>query len=279
MRILTTLTAVALVVMVTGCVSGAGDGRPRETPPTTPPNSAPITVAYGPANSQFGELYVPHRTGREGTSAVVVLIHGGFWSAAYGLDLMSPLAVDLVARGYAVWNIEYRRVGEEGGGYPGTLDDVGVAIDKLAMLADRYSLDLSRVALVGHSAGGHLALWAAGRSVQVVTASVAVGLGPVVDLAGAASAGLGGGAVVALLGGTPAEQPRRYRAATPMADVATPLVVVRGSADSIVPARFALPADGSGNVQVIDIDGDNHFDLIDPTSASWAAVIGVLPSP
>ena len=210
---------------------------------------------------------------------MVVLIHGGFWSAAYGLDLMRPLAVDLVARGYAVWNVEYRRVGEVGGGYPATLDDVGLAIDELATLADRYSLDLSRVALVGHSAGGHLALWAAGRPVQVVAASVAVGLGPVVDLAGGARAGLGGGAIVALLGGTPDEQPARYQAATPTPDVKTPLVVVRGSADSIVPARFALPAEGSGNIKVIDIDGDGHFDLLDPTSASWAAVIGVLPPP
>lgn len=277
--ILTPVTVVALVVMVTGCASGTGGGRPGQTSPTTPHSSAPITVAYGPASSQFGELYVPQRTGREGTSAVVVLIHGGFWSAAYGLDLMRPLAVDLVARGYAVWNIEYRRVGEEGGGYPGTLDDVGLAIDELATLADRYSLDLSRAALVGHSAGGHLALWAAGRSVQVVAASVAVGLGPVVDLAAGARAGLGGGAIVALLGGTPDEQPARYQAATPTADVTTPLVVVRGSADSIVPARFALPPEGSSNIKVIDIDGDNHFDLIDPTSASWAAVIGVLPHP
>ena len=274
MRILIPLTVGALGVMVTGCASGAaGGGRPGDSPPTTPPTSAPITIAYGPAGPQFGELYLPQKTGRV---AVVVLIHGGFWSAAYGLDLMRPLAVDLVARGYAVWNIEYRRVGEDGGGYPDTLDDVALAIDELAMQADRHSLDLSRVALVGHSAGGHLALWAAGRS--VVAASVAIGLGPVLDLAGGARAGLGGGAIVALLGGTPDEQPERYRAATPTA-AETPLVVVRGSADSIVPARFALPAEESGNIEVIDIDGDDHFDLIDPTSASWAAVIGALPPP
>ena len=273
------LTIVALGVMVTGCASGAGDGRSGESTPVTAGHSTPITVAYGPAASQFGELYLPQRSGSEAKSAVVVLIHGGFWSATYGLDLMRPLAVDLVTRGYAVWNVEYRRVGEEGGGYPATLDDVGLAIDDLATLADRYSLDLTRVALVGHSAGGHLALWAAGRSVQVVTASVAVGLGPVLDLEGGARAGLGGGAIVALLGGTPDEQPARFRAATPTADGKTPLVVVRGSADSIVPARFTLPAKGSGNIKVIDIEGEDHFDLIDPTSASWAAVIGVLPSP
>lgn len=279
MRIWTSLTGVVLGVMVTGCGVGAGDGTPAESSPVTAPQSAPVTVAYGPAGSQFGELYLPQGTGSDASPAVAVLIHGGFWSATYGLDLMRPLAFDLVARGYAVWNIEYRRVGEEGGGYPGTLDDVGEAIDELATLADRYSLDLSRVALVGHSAGGHLALWATGRSVQVVAASVAVGLGPVIDLAGGAQAGLGGGAIVALLGGTPDMQPKRYLAATPTADVETPLVVVRGSADSVVPARFTVPAEGSGNIEVIDIEGDDHFDLIDPTSSSWAAVIGVLPSP
>lgn len=275
MRILIPLTVGALGVMVTGCTSEAGGGRTGDSPPTTPPSSAPITIAYGPSGSQFGELHLPQKAG---PVAVVVLIHGGFWSAAFGLDLMRPLAVDLVARGYAVWNIEYRRVGEDGGGYPGTLDDVALAIDELALLADRHSLDLSRVALVGHSAGGHLALWAAGRSVQAVAASVAIGLGSVLDLAGGARSSLGGGAVVALLGGTPDEQPERYRAATPTAAIDTPLVVVRGSADSIVPARFALPAEGPGGIEVIDIDGDDHFDLIDPTSASWAAVIGALPS-
>ena len=278
MRILIPLTVVALGVAVTGCTSGTEGDQPSASSPTTPLTMAPTTLAYGAGDSQFGELYTPPSTGTEGGVAVVVLIHGGFWSAAYGLDLMRPLAIDLIARGYAVWNIEYRRIGENGGGYPGTLDDVGLAIDALAMLADRHSLDLSRVALVGHSAGGHLALWAAGRSMQVVPASVAIGLGPVIDLAAGARAGLGGGAVVALLGGTPAEQPGRYRAATPTADVETPLVVVRGSADSIVPGRFALPAEGAGSIEVIDIDGDDHFDLIDPASRSWAAVIGALPS-
>lgn len=279
MRIVLALTGVVLGVMASGCAMGTADPKPVESPPVSALPSAPIPVAYGAAESQFGELYLPSGSGLSATTPVVVLIHGGFWSDAYGLDLMRPLALDLVARSYAVWNVEYQRVGEDGGGYPGTLDDVGLAIDELATLANRYSLDLSRVALVGHSAGGHLAMWAAGRSKQVVEASVAVGLGPVFDLAGGAREGLGSGAIVALLDGTPDEQPERYRAATPTADVATHLVVVRGSADSVVPARFTLPAAGAGNIELIDIEGDEHFDLIDPTSKSWAAVIDVLPSP
>lgn len=233
-----------------------------------------MIVTYGPAPSQFGELSLP--AGTDSAVPVVVLIHGGFWSADYGLDLMRPLALDLVSRGYAVWNIEYRRLGEIGGGYPGTLDDVGVAIDQLAVLAADRPLDLGRVALVGHSAGGQLALWAADRTNPVVSASLAIGLGPVVDLAGGARAGLGGGAIAALLGGTPDGQPDRYLAATPTTATGTKLVVVRGSADSIVPAQFTLPVEGSNHIKVIDVDGDDHFDLIDPASASWSAVISIL---
>lgn len=277
MRLLNPLVMVAVGVVAVGCGSAGVSAPSSDASPLPTAGSGPTGIAYGTADSQFGELSVP--TGAQSAVPVVVLIHGGFWSEAYGLDVMRPLAVDLVSRGYAVWNIEYRRVGEVGGGYPGTLDDVGVAIDELAELADEHSLDLERVALVGHSAGGHLALWAAGRSNQVVAASVAVGLGPVVDLAAGARAGLGGGAVVALLGGTPDEQPDRYRRATPVSTTDTPIVVVRGSADSVVPAAFTLPAEGNGNIEVIDIAGDDHFDLIDPASASWAATIDQLPSP
>jgi acetyl esterase/lipase len=274
---LISFTVVVCGVFATGCGSAAVPAGSSEQSPSSPSGSAPITVAYGPNGSQFGELFLPASIGS--AVPVVVLIHGGFWSAVFGLELMRPIAVDLASHGYAVWNIEYRRVGEDGGGYPGTLDDVGIAIDELAVFADDHDLDLSRVALVGHSAGGQLALWAAGRPNQAVTASVAVGLGPVADLAGGAHAGLGGGAVIALLGGTPDEQPERYRVATPRTTAETPFVVVRGSADSIVPAQFTLPADGTGEIEVIDIVGDDHFDLIDPTSASWAAVISSLPSP
>jgi acetyl esterase/lipase len=276
---------VTVGVLVIGCGSAtqpARSGEPMSGESASASSTAasvgsePMTVAYGPADSQYGELSMPAGTGT--ALPVVVLIHGGFWSAAYGLDLMRPLARDLVARGYAVWNIEYRRVGESGGGYPGTLDDVGAAIDDLATFADHYSLDLSRVALVGHSAGGHLALWAAGRTNAVVNAVVAIGQGPVVDLAGGARAGLGGGAIVSLMGGSPDEQPDRYEIATPATPAETHIVVVRGGADSIVPAEFTLPASRAGAIEVIDIEGDDHFDLIEPTSASWAAVIGVLPS-
>lgn len=118
-------------------------------------------LAYGTDAPQFGELWMPH--GR-GTFPVVLLVHGGCWSSHFpGLELVRPLAEALVARALAVWNIEYRRLGDPGGGYPGTFRDVAAAADMLRSLADRYPLDLARTVAVGHSAGGHLALWLAGR--------------------------------------------------------------------------------------------------------------------
>ena len=117
-------------------------------------------LAYGPGAFQFGDLRLPAGPGPHPT---VVLIHGGYWRARYGLKLMTGLAKDLAARGYAAWNIEYQRVGNPGGGWPGTFLDVAQATDYLREIAPTYALDLKRVVPIGHSAGGHLALWLAGR--------------------------------------------------------------------------------------------------------------------
>lgn len=237
--------------------------------------------SYGDEPSQFGRLRLPLDTNTP--VPVVVLIHGGFWRAEYGLDLMEPLADDLVNRGYATWNIEYRRVGEEGGGYPGTLNDVAAAIDELRVLAVTYPLDLTRVVLIGHSAGGQLAMWAAGREAlaagqpgaePLVEPTLAIGLGPVVDLGAADEDGLGDDAVAQLLGGHVDEFPDRYAIATPTATGGATLVVVRGTEDVIVPAEFTEAPSIEG-AELIDTPGD-HFALIDPTSAAWAAVIAVL---
>ncbi len=119
-----------------------------------------IRLAYGPGAFQFGDLRLPTGPGPHPT---VVLIHGGYWRSRYGLKLMTGLAKDLAARGYAAWNIEYRRVGNSGGGWPGTFLDVARAADYLREIAPHYALDLRRVVPIGHSAGGHLALWLAGR--------------------------------------------------------------------------------------------------------------------
>lgn len=239
----------------------------------------PRLITYGDDPSQVASLYRPP----DATSPfpVVVLIHGGFWRAQYGRDLMEPLARDLLARGYAVLNIEYRRVGI-GGGYPETLLDVAAAIDALA--TESAELDLDDVVIIGHSAGGHLALWAASRGAlaagnpgadPLVVPRLAIGLGPVFDLAAADAAELGSFAVTDFMGGSAAQLADEYVIATPTAAAGVPLAVVRGERDDIVPAQFAVPTP-IGDVTVVDIADEDHFDLIDPTSESWAAVIELL---
>ena len=239
----------------------------------------PRRVTYGDDPSQFVDLYVPAVT--TSPLQVVVLIHGGFWRAQYALDLMVPLAEDLIARGYAVLNIEYRRVGI-GGGYPQTLLDVAAAIDLLA--AQSVALDLENVVIIGHSAGGHLSLWAGSRGAlpagapgadPLVVPRLAIGLGPVFDLVASDAAHVGAGAVTDFMGGSAGAFPAEYAIATPTAAAGVPLVVVRGALDDIVPAQFAVPTP-IGDVKVVDVADEDHFDLIDPTSNSWAAVIELL---
>jgi acetyl esterase/lipase len=224
--------------------------------------------AYGSETAQFGTLY--RRPGQR-TYRVVVLIHGGFWKQGYGLDLMTPLAEDLAERGFAVWNIEYRRVGQPGGGWRGTLDDVAMAVRFVPSLAKAAGFDVTDVSVVGHSAGGHLALWVGGLSDFAVPIKIAVGQGPVADLDAAARADLGGGAVQSLLGGTPDQVPERYRFAQPVRSTgATRQVAVVGSNDDIVPPEF------SRGFETIEVPHTDHFDLIDPASTAWATVINLL---
>lgn len=240
-------------------------------------------IQYGGDPGQFADLWLPAEVDSEVELPVVVLVHGGFWRALYGLDLMEPLAADLVARGYAVWNIEYRRVGDDGGGWPGTLVDVATAIDKLDALGDQ-PLDLDDVTLIGHSAGGHLAFWAAGRdglrpgqpgAHPLVMPRLVIGQGPVGDLVEAARLGAGNGAVIDFIGGQPDEFPERYDIANPLIGADVEVVVIRGTRDTIVSAAYTVPH-AQGTVSVVDVEGDDHFDLIDPRSDSWARVIEAL---
>ena len=257
-----------------------------------------IRSAYGSDPNQFGDLRLPVGAGPH---PVVILIHGGFWRARFGLDLMDGLGEDLAGRGIASWNLEYRRVGQAGGGWPGTLGDVAQAADHLAGLAARYGLDLTRVVALGHSAGGQLALWLAARRRLPVDAlpdgtpafaevkagasltcpvAGAISLAGVVDLAEAWRRNLGAGAVAELLGGGPAEAPARYAVASPIAllPIGVPQVLIHGTADDRVPVElsrtYAAAALAAGDdARLRELSGVDHFAVIDPASPAWAIIV------
>ncbi|MEO6713203.1 MAG: alpha/beta hydrolase [Mycobacteriales bacterium] len=238
---------------------------------------------YGAEPSQNAELSLP--PGFAPQLPVVVVLHGGFWKAAYGSELGAPLAADLVSFGVAVWNVEYRRVGA-GGGWPATLLDVAAAVDLLAsegQAAAEGRLDLGRVVALGHSAGGQLAVWAAARgrlpagapgAAPRVSMSGAVSQAGVLDLVRASSLGLGGGAIDRLLGGEPDEVPERYAVASPvaLAPLGVPVTVVHGLDDDVVPAEMSerYTAAAGAEVTAVFLPEVGHFELIDPAHAAWA---------
>jgi acetyl esterase/lipase len=233
------------------------------------------THRYGEHPAQHAELHLPPGGGPH---PVVVLIHGGSWRSRYDKRVMRSLAVDLTKRGYAAWNIEYRRVGE-GGGWPQTGDDVAQAIDTLATLD--APLDLTNTTLLGHSAGGQLALWAASRTEPLRSV---ISMAGVCDLQGGYRE-WGGGAVLGLMGVSPEQAPERYAEADPMAHLplAVPTLLVHGRADETVSIRmsrsYAVAArEAGGEVELVEIDGQTgaHRAHVNPEGPGWEAVLGWL---
>jgi acetyl esterase/lipase len=241
------------------------------TRPAPPPD---VVLCYGEHPDHVIDLRLP--AGAAGK--LVIFLHGGFWRAAFDRSHTGPLAVDLASRGYAVACVEYRRVGQPGGGWPGTLDDVAQALAALPGLA-RPHCDPAGAILAGHSAGGHLALLNAG------TPGLAgvVALAPVADLGAAHQAGIGANAVADLLGGGPAEVPDRYDRADPARRGPLPVrtEIVHGDLDDRVPlgiaVRYADEVAGP-RCRLRVLQGEDHFGVIDPLSTAWPHVLEALAS-
>lgn len=262
-------------------MSGAGGG------PSAP---APELLAYGDGPQQFGELRLPAGAG---PFPLAVIIHGGCWQRSIAdYRFMDGFASALTARGWATWNIEYRGVDDAGGGWPNTFLDVAAAIDHVRTLAARRPLDLQRLALIGHSAGGHLALWAASRP-QLPAGSVlrsaspllpgrVVGLAAITDLQTYRSEGGGCASAISALSGESASTPERLRESSPlhMLPPAGSTTLITAAGDFIVPAaqaqRYVDAA--AGRVDRVEVEGD-HFSVIATAGAGWTALLQALGMP
>jgi acetyl esterase/lipase len=239
-----------------------------------PPAPPGTRIAYSRGEFQFGELRVPSGSGPH---PVAIVIHGGYWRARYDLTEVGHLCRAVTRQGLATWSLEYRRIGNPGGGWPGTLDDVRTGAVHLEKIAAERSLDLKRVVAMGHSAGGHLVLWLAKQNAIALRGLVA--LAPVADLRRAWELKLSDTVVADLLGGSPQDLPDRYRSASPIELVPLGVAqrVLHGDNDDIVPLeisrRYVAAAKKSGDdSKLIEVAGAGHFELIDPRSSAWPLV-------
>jgi acetyl esterase/lipase len=272
----------------------------REDILSQPPPSADLRIPYGKDPSQFFDLRLPganlsHAAAGEGTKTEVILskrehqrarvegsefaplaivIHGGFWRAKYDLTHAGHLCAALTQAGIATLNVEYRRVGNPGGGWPGSLQDIESVFKVLPTLSNKHAVDPLRVVVIGHSAGGHLALALAARQSSL---RGVVALAPVSDLHRAYDLHLSNDAVVEFLGGTPAAVPKLYAEASPIElPISVPQVIIHGTRDDTVPidmSRSYVERKRQHNEHVRLIEPDcGHFELIDPSSQVWRLV-------
>jgi acetyl esterase/lipase len=245
----------------------------------TRPASPPDTVLrYGPRADQIADLRLPPRTRG---APLVVLLHGGFWRNTWDRTHTRPMADGLVDAGVAVITPEYARTGN-GGGWPVTFDDVALAVaaaPSLVAAAAAGSVDPTRTVLVGHSAGGQLALWCASQGLPAEYAGV-VALAPVADLTEAFRLDLDGGAVVELMGGGPRELPDRYDLVDPcrLAAPAVPVVILHGTDDVAVPTGLSERCAARSRARLQLLPDVDHFGLIDPRSTAWPAVLAAVMS-
>ena len=277
-RTLLALPALGLVPAALAACSGGPSGTVGDVSTPVSPDASTERLSYGDDPSQWVDLQRPDGTSR----GLVVVIHGGFWKAQYGAEYGAPLADDLLARGWTTANVEYRRVGD-GGGFPETLDDVHAA---LGAAVEALGGARGPVVALGHSAGGHLATWAAARGrferwAGGPALTHVVSQAGVVDLRAAVRDHLGTDAALAFLG-EPSEEVLEQ--ADPMAQVPldVPVWAVHAPDDDTVPISqsqdYVAAATGAGaEATLVEVEG-GHFGVIDPGSAAWAACVGVLDS-
>ena len=258
--------------------------QPRQTPAAV--------VHYGPAPAQVAELFLPKA---KGPHPVIVLLHGGCFLAEYqGLAQTSAIAADLAARGYAVWNIDYRKLGEPGAGYPGTFQDVATAVDRLRTEAPKYDLDIHRVIALGHSAGGHLALWAAARArlpvdsplrtadpLPIKTVISLAGIGDLKGQARAFAMPCGDDTLERLIDISGRKTPYADTSPAELLPSGTRVIMVHGAYDPVLPpytgrAYVQLARKAGDAAEVITIPDAGHFDVVMPTTVAWKEVVGIL---
>jgi acetyl esterase/lipase len=281
--LLVALTALSLAAGTT-----AQRLRPRDID-SLPSKQADARATYGDGDQQFGELRLPRGSGPH---PLAIIIHGGCWVSRFAtLQNTAAIADALRDQGVATWNVEYRRLDHPGGGWPGTFTDVATAVDHARVLAKQHPLDLSRVVVVGHSAGGHLALWAAARSrlpqdspiyvrdpLSVAGAVALGGPGDLRDFTTYAASICGTPVIEQLMGGTPDSKPERYAQGSPAAllPLGTRQVLIVGDNDPVMPARardayVAAAVKAGDNAEVVVVPG-GHFEVIAPTSEAWPTV-------
>lgn len=256
-------------------------------------------IHYRGGDVQFGDLWLPVVAAH--AAPVVVFLHGGWWKAKYGLEYAGHLCAALKREGFAVWSLEYRRVGQAGGGWPGTFEDVADGFDYLSVLQRTYALDLKRIVVMGHSAGGHLAYWLAGREHLPFTGELlrpsrgmlplrgaiglagAVDLRMVYDLAGDGEFAHDRTEIVNFMGAAPMELPARYRAGNPgeLLPLNVTQVLIQGSDDDQIPPEVPRLWAERGRkmgekVQVEIVRGAGHLDVADPETKCWPVVLGAV---